>query len=47
MNRSKQNKGCQFYMKKEKNQNKEKKQGESELSFYDVMLEATRLGLMP
>ena len=34
-------------MKDEKAQDKENKKEESETSFYDVMLEAIRLGLMP
>lgn len=34
-------------MKNEKNQNNEKESHEDELDFYDIMLEAIKLGLLP
>lgn len=40
-------KGVLFDMKDEKNQNKEEDSDESEIDFYDVILEAIRLGLLP
>ena len=40
-------KGVLFDMKDANNQNKEEDSDESEIDFYDVILEAIRLGLLP
>ncbi len=40
-------KGVLFDMKDENNQNKKEESEENEIDFYDVILEAIRLGLLP